>query len=149
MTAQTPPHPVDLHVGARIRLRRKIARISQIDLAAAIGVTFQQIQKYESGSNRISASSLHAAAMALRTPIAWFFEGLPMRDANPVVALMTTREGWELARLLARTPPGPRRQVLALVRGIAEVDDPGLDHVRGSGEPEASFGPFAAGSSLE
>lgn len=70
------PHPVDVHVGARLRLKRKIAGISQVELAAAIGVTFQQIQKYEAGTNRISASSLHAAAAALKAPIAWFFQDL-------------------------------------------------------------------------
>lgn len=124
MAVETPPHPVDLHVGARIRLKRRIAGINQVNLAAAIGVTFQQIQKYESGSNRISASSLHAAATALKAPIAWFFDGLQTCDANPLHALMATREGWELALLLARMPPGPRRQVLALIHAIADVDDP-------------------------
>lgn len=123
MTVETPPHPVDLHVGARIRFKRKIAGISQIDLAAAIGVTFQQIQKYELGSNRISASSLYAAAAALKAPITWFFEGLQTRDANRLHTLIATREGWELALLLARTPPGPRRQVLALIHALADLDE--------------------------
>ena len=66
MTDSTPPHPIDLHVGARIRLKRKMAGISQNDLAAALGVTFQQVQKYEIGTNRISASKLHAAATLLK-----------------------------------------------------------------------------------
>jgi len=116
------PHPVDVHVGARLRLKRKIAGFSQIELAAAIGVTFQQVQKYEAGTNRISASSLHAAATALKAPIAWFFQDLGTGDAAAPATLLATREGWEMARLLAPMAPGPRRQVLALLRAVVDAD---------------------------
>jgi len=71
------PHSVDVHVGAHIRLRRKELKISQDTLAQALGLTFQQVQKYERGTNRVSASKLHEIAATLQTPITSFFEGLP------------------------------------------------------------------------
>src|SRR5271156_5143452 len=71
-----PPNPVDLHVGARIRLRRRMQGVSQEKLADALGLTFQQVQKYERGANRVSASKLYEIAAALRAPISYFFDGL-------------------------------------------------------------------------
>ena len=73
--------PLDIHVGARIRLLRKERGISQTALAEAVGLTFQQIQKYERGFNRVSASRLHQIAGALEVPLAIFFEGLPTAGA--------------------------------------------------------------------
>src|SRR5215208_5898064 len=70
------PHPVDRHVGLRIRMRRKEIGVSQERLAEALGITFQQVQKYERGANRVSASKLWEIASALRTPVAYFYEGL-------------------------------------------------------------------------
>lgn len=70
------PNPVDVHVGLRVRLRRKQMDFSQERLAAGLGLTFQQIQKYERGSNRISASKLFEIARLLQVPIAYFFEGI-------------------------------------------------------------------------
>ncbi len=70
------PNPVDLHVGARIRLRRRMQGVSQEKLADALGLTFQQVQKYERGANRVSASKLYEIAAALRAPVAYFFDGL-------------------------------------------------------------------------
>ncbi len=67
-------HPVDIHVGARVRLRRTLRGMTQTDLGDAIGVTFQQMQKYEKGTNRISASRLYALAGALDVPISFFFD---------------------------------------------------------------------------
>ena len=69
-------HPVDLYVGARLRIRRKVLGLSQTQLAEALGITFQQIQKYERGANRISASKLYEAARLLQSPVSYFFEGL-------------------------------------------------------------------------
>lgn len=69
-------HPTDIHVGNRIRDRRRILELSQGDLAQSLGITFQQVQKYERGINRISASKLFDAARALTVPISYFFEGL-------------------------------------------------------------------------
>jgi transcriptional regulator with XRE-family HTH domain len=71
------PDPVDVHVGQRVRLRRSMLGISQTQLAKSVGLTFQAIQKYERGENRISASRLHQFAQILGVPVASFFEGLP------------------------------------------------------------------------
>ena len=70
------PNPIDIHVGLQVRLRRKALKISQEKLADSLGLTFQQVQKYERGANRISASKLYEIAAALRTPVSYFFEGL-------------------------------------------------------------------------
>ena len=70
------PNPVDLHVGGRIRMRRKLLGVSQERLADDLGLTFQQVQKYERGANRVSASKLYEIAKSLQTSIAYFFEGL-------------------------------------------------------------------------
>src|SRR5713226_5149805 len=70
------PNPVDLHVGARIRLRRRMQGVSQEKLADALGLTFQQVQKYERGANRVSASKLYEIAAALHAPVSYFFDGL-------------------------------------------------------------------------
>jgi transcriptional regulator with XRE-family HTH domain len=79
---QRSPNPVDLHVGGRIRMRRKVLGVSQERLAEALGLTFQQVQKYERGANRVSASKLYEIARFLAAPIAYFFEGL----ADPTTA---------------------------------------------------------------
>ena len=88
------PDPVDIHVGARLKLRRKIAGVSQEELATAIGVTFQQIQKYESGANRVSCSRLWRIAKTLTVSPGFFFQGLPLdveleRAGVPDVMLST------------------------------------------------------------
>lgn len=70
------PHPVDVHVGGRVRLRRVFLKYSQEKLANALGLTFQQIQKYERGANRISASKLYELSQVLEVPIPYFFEGV-------------------------------------------------------------------------
>ena len=132
------PNPVDLHVGARVRMRRRLRGVSQEKLADSLGLTFQQVQKYERGANRISASKLYEIAAALQTPIAYFFEGLadpadvsdsaisPDGSSEQVVHdfLMTT-EGLELAGLFPRLKRGRlRRRLLDLVRAIVEEDGP-------------------------
>jgi transcriptional regulator with XRE-family HTH domain len=70
------PHPIDVHVGSRLRLRRTMLRISQDKLAAELGLTFQQVQKYERAANRISASRLYQLCRILKVPISFFFEGI-------------------------------------------------------------------------
>ncbi|HEX7799284.1 MAG TPA: helix-turn-helix transcriptional regulator, partial [Asticcacaulis sp.] len=79
--ADRGPNPVDLHVGARVRMRRKFLGMSQEGLAETIDLTFQQVQKYERGSNRISASKLWEIAKALKAPVAYFFEGYGENEA--------------------------------------------------------------------
>src|SRR5690606_2538259 len=74
------PNPIDVHVGSRIRLRRNMLAISQERLGEGLGITFQQIQKYEKGTNRVGASRLQAIASILNTPVAFFFEGAPDED---------------------------------------------------------------------
>jgi transcriptional regulator with XRE-family HTH domain len=133
------PNPVDLHVGARIRLRRRMQGVSQEKLADALGLTFQQVQKYERGANRVSASKLYEIASALRAPVAYFFDGLanPAGDGpdgaesseeQSVHAFLMTSEGLELARLFPMVPRGRvRRRVLDLLRAMIgdaeEVED--------------------------
>jgi transcriptional regulator with XRE-family HTH domain len=77
-------HPVDLHVGSAIRVRRKSMQISQTDLADALGVSFQQVQKYERGTNRVSASRLYDIGACLGVSVDYFFEGLPANTDAPL-----------------------------------------------------------------
>ncbi|KRB48624.1 MAG: helix-turn-helix transcriptional regulator [Pseudomonadota bacterium] len=128
---ENAPNPVDVHVGLRIRLRRKELGVSQERLAEAIGLTFQQVQKYERAANRVSASKLYEMARALDTSTAYFFEGLT--DAHiaaagepggqtQMQAFLLTSEGVELAATFPKIqPPRVRRRILDLVRAM--VDD--------------------------
>lgn len=122
-------NPIDVHVGLQVRLRRKALKISQESLADALGLTFQQVQKYERGANRISASKLYEIARVLQVPIAWFFEGLgdPAADvavpqANPSVsAFLMTSEGMDLVTLFPRIAERRvRRRIVELVRSMVE-----------------------------
>ena len=132
-SADRSPAAVDLHVGARIRMRRRFLGLTQLVLAESLGLTFQQVQKYERGANRVSASKLYEIARALSVPVPYFFEGLA--TANPedvdeargaersIREFLLTSEGQELASLYPRiSHPRLRRQVLELVRTIAEDD---------------------------
>ncbi|NGM50158.1 helix-turn-helix transcriptional regulator [Caulobacter sp. 602-2] len=126
------PNPVDLHVGARIRMRRKILGVSQEKLAESLGLTFQQVQKYERGANRVSASKLYEIARSLQAPVAYFFEGLAdpsepadgqPRNDHQVHEFLMTPEGLELASLFPRLNRAPvRRRILDLVRSMAEEE---------------------------
>jgi transcriptional regulator with XRE-family HTH domain len=129
------PNPVDLHVGARIRMRRKLLGVSQERLADELGLTFQQVQKYERGANRVSASKLYEIARALQTSVAYFFEGLAdtgdhgLDGEGPenrefMHELVMTPEGLELASLFPKLKRGRvRRRVLDLVKALAEDED--------------------------
>jgi transcriptional regulator with XRE-family HTH domain len=75
------PNPTDRHIGSRVRMRRKMLAMSQTQLADALGITFQQVQKNESGTNRIGASRLHQISHILQVPVAFFFEGAPNASA--------------------------------------------------------------------
>jgi transcriptional regulator with XRE-family HTH domain len=118
------PHPVDVHVGARLRLARRARRRTQAELGQAIGVSAQQIQKYERGTNRISASTLFRFCGFLGRPVAWFYGGLePASLASPgkpdaLTILMASGEGARLALAMARLSPAMRRKVLAVVRAF-------------------------------
>ena len=77
------PNPTDKHVGARVRMRRMMLSMSQEKLGDALGLTFQQVQKYEKGSNRIGASRLQHIAQILQVPVSFFFEGGPAAEGGP------------------------------------------------------------------
>lgn len=131
------PNPVDRHVGLRIRLRRKELGVSQEKLADSIGLTFQQVQKYERAANRVSASKLWEVARALKTSIAYFYEGLgdPAQQPNggddgrdTVHDFLLTPEGMELATLFPRIRRARvRRRLLDLVRTMAEESEADLE----------------------
>ena len=136
-SAESPksPNPVDLHVGGRVRMRRKMLGVSQERLAEALGLTFQQVQKYERGANRISASKLYEIARFLSAPIAYFFEGLSDPAAGKterdnlgaeqhVHGFLMTSEGLELAAAFPRIArPHLRRRILDLVRSLTGEDE--------------------------
>jgi len=82
MGAKYDPDPIDIHVGAKIRVRRKQLGISQTGLADTLGLTFQQVQKYERGANRVSASMLFKTSQKLEAPVSYFFEGLDGQSSS-------------------------------------------------------------------
>lgn len=114
---------IDRRLGQRVRVRRLEIGMSQERLAELLGVTFQQVQKYEKGVNRIAASRLVAIADALERPPASFFEGLgPDKTASPLEAALLTPEGRQLITVFASIQSASvRRQVLQLARAL--VDD--------------------------
>jgi transcriptional regulator with XRE-family HTH domain len=120
------PDPVDLHVGARLRYRRMLLGMSQEALAGRLGLTFQQIQKYEKGQNRVGASRLWRLAQALDAPVGYFFEDLPdapaegaSRDPRPL-DFVSSPEGLDLNLAFERIGDGAtRRKVVDLVRALA------------------------------
>lgn len=135
-TSERTPAEVDMHVGARIRMRRRFLGFTQQTLAESLGLTFQQVQKYERGANRVSASKLYDIARALNVPVPYFFEGLAdtgsdgddaARGAEQSIReFLMTAEGQELATLYPRIVQSRlRRQVLELVRAIAGEDQDG------------------------
>jgi transcriptional regulator with XRE-family HTH domain len=126
------PREVDVHVGGRVRMRRKLISVSQGRLADALGLTFQQVQKYELGANRISASKLYEIAKILKVPIAFFFLGLADTATNAeayeasrrevmIRNFLTMPEGLELAAAFPRIGRGRViRELLDLIRMIAD-----------------------------
>jgi transcriptional regulator with XRE-family HTH domain len=133
-TPERGPNPVDRHVGLRIRMRRKELGISQERLADSIGLTFQQVQKYERAANRVSASKLWEMSRALSTNIGYFYDGLGDGVEIPGSNLpretlqdfLMTPEGMELATIFPKIAKGRvRRKILDLVRAVAgEADLP-------------------------
>lgn len=132
-------HPIDLHVGQKLRQRRCLLGMTQQRLAAAVGIKFQQIQKYESGANRVSASRLWALAQALDVPVSYFFEDLKgYRDAEtgndtgilgqgfgesetPAIApgVFSDKETIDLVRAYYHLSEEPRRRLLDLAKTLA------------------------------
>jgi transcriptional regulator with XRE-family HTH domain len=126
------PNPIDKHVGSRLRMRRLVVGMSQEKLGEALGITFQQIQKYEKGTNRISASRLQLASKVLSVPVDFFYEGSPqLGDEHPGVAeapgsayvsdFLTTSEGVQLVKAFLRVKnPKLRRRVIDLIDALGE-----------------------------
>ncbi len=124
------PKPVDLHVGRRLRLRRGLVGMSQERLAELLGITYQQVQKYERGANRIGSSRLHDIARILDVPVAWFFDEMP----EPEPALPGLAEDapagfvFDMADAPRTEPPGDAatfgRETLEMVRAFNRISDP-------------------------
>jgi len=130
------PNPIDIHVGSRVRLRRNMLGMSQEKLGESLGITFQQIQKYEKGTNRVGASRLQAIASILGVPVSFFFEDAPGGNsgqgpgfaedssANYVVDFLNTSEGLQLNRAFVKISDSKvRRKVVELVKALSADDE--------------------------
>ena len=137
MASKKAPNPIDVYVGSRVRLRRMMLSMSQEKLGEHLGITFQQIQKYEKGTNRIGASRLQHIATVLEVPVSFFFEDAPgspqeaaglaeSKSENYVIDFLSSSEGLQLNRAFVQIKePKVRRKIVELVREIAED---GADH---------------------
>ena len=121
-------HPVDVHVGKRIRQRRWLTGMTQQQLANQVGIKFQQIQKYETGANRVSASRLWDIADALDVPVSFFFEGIEGEEgANEAASasvpadIMGDKEALDLVRSYYAIPENQRRRLFELARVLSDV----------------------------
>ena len=130
-TAKRSPNPVDRHVGDRVRMRRKMQGMTQEKLGDALGLTFQQVQKYEKGTNRIGASRLQHIASIQQVPISFFFEGAPGPSSildepcDNVSGFLATPEGLALTKAYMRIENAKlRRSIVALVKQMAGEDEP-------------------------
>ena len=132
MLAKKAPNPTDKHVGSRVRMRRMMLSMSQEKLGDALGLTFQQVQKYEKGTNRIGASRLQQIAHILQVPVAFFFEGGPTASSGRadgmseapspayVSEFLATSDGLALTKAFMRIEdPKLRRRIVDLVEQIA------------------------------
>jgi len=112
------PNPIDIHVGTRLRLRRTLMGLSQEKLGEAVGITFQQLQKYERGANRISASRLFNLAQVLDVPVGFFFDDLPAAAQAPEVTPVGSP-----STAIEEEDSMARRETLELVRAYYRIDD--------------------------
>ena len=128
------PNPIDVHVGSRIRLRRNMLGLSQEKLGESLGITFQQIQKYEKGTNRVGASRLQAISAILNVPVSFFFEDAPGssnqagfaedNEATYVGEFLNYNEGVQLTRAFTKiSDPKVRRKIIDLVKSLAADAD--------------------------
>ncbi|MCQ1838560.1 helix-turn-helix domain-containing protein [Neorhizobium galegae] len=137
---QKKPNPIDVHVGSRIRLRRAMLKMSQERLADGLGITFQQVQKYEKGTNRVGASRLQMIATILGAPVGYFFADAPTSlsttDSKPIVheedavtSFLATREGVELNLAFQRVANAKLRQnIVQLVKSLGALSGLDRDH---------------------
>ena len=114
--------PIDVHVGARVRVRRTLLGMTQTNLGDAIGVTFQQVQKYENGANRISASRLFDLSQILDVPIEYFFDDMPADIAAS--SLATKKRGKAKKPPSYQPDPMAKRETLELVRAYYKIGEP-------------------------
>ena len=133
--AKKAPNPIDKHVGSRVRMRRMMLAMSQEKLGDALGLTFQQVQKYEKGTNRIGASRLQQISHILQVPVAFFFEGAPNLQGQDgprtdapspayVSDFLATSEGLALTKAFMKIKvPKLRRRIVDLVEEISGEDD--------------------------
>jgi transcriptional regulator with XRE-family HTH domain len=123
MARRSRNHLVDRHVGASIRARRKALGLSQAELGRRVGITFQQIQKYERGTNRVSASTLYEIAEVLSTPVPDFFPSSAERKQDDLsrkrIRFVETKEGSTTADLFPKIVHGRRRAIVNLIRAMA------------------------------
>ncbi len=136
MAEKKKPNPIDIHVGSRVRLRRTMLGMSQERLGESLGITFQQIQKYEKGTNWVGASRLQQIARVLSTPVSFFFEDAPGQEGtaqggfaeadatNYVVDFLSSTEGLQLNRAFVKIKDAKvRRKIIEMVRALANDDD--------------------------
>ena len=121
MIAKKAPNPTDKHVGARVRMRRMMLGMSQEKLGDALGLTFQQVQKYEKGANRIGASRLQQIAHILQVPVSFFFEGAPAAPGQQPVEGMSEAPSPAYVSDFLATSDG-----LALTKAFMRIKDPKL-----------------------
>jgi transcriptional regulator with XRE-family HTH domain len=134
--AKKAPNPIDKHVGSRVRMRRMMLNMSQEKLGDALGLTFQQVQKYEKGTNRIGASRLQQIAHILQVPVSFFFEGAPHLPGQTAGGLseapspayvsdfLATSDGLSLTKAFMRIKNSKlRRRIVDLVEQIAGEED--------------------------
>ncbi len=128
----TAYNAIDVHVGARLRTRRTLLGLSQAVVGDAVGITFQQQQKYENGSNRISASRLYDLSQILDVDTAYFFDGMDQTTQNESPALLSRRKSTRSPKKPTKSEdPLIKRETLELVRAYYKISDPKIrDHVR-------------------
>ncbi len=121
------PNPIDVHVGGRIRFRRTTLGLSQEKLGEGLGITFQQIQKYEKGTNRVGASRLQNIASILNVPISFFFEettipaGEGANEISDISVFLSSSEGLALNRaFMSISDPGVRQSIVKLAKSVAK-----------------------------
>ena len=112
------PRPVDVHVGERVKARRRLIGMSQEELGEHVGLSFQQIQKYEKGVNRIAASRLWQFSLILGRPISWFFEGIG-KQKRKGDDLLAKQETLQLVRYLSACGPDFRKHLAAMINAVA------------------------------
>lgn len=137
--ARKEPNPIDVHVGSRVRLRRLLVGMSQEKLGEQLGLTFQQVQKYEKGTNRIGASRLYEVSRILNVPVQYFYEEMADNDAHSggdmafaeadgtpfVMDFVSSSEGLQLNRAFVEIrDPSVRRSIVDMLKSLAKAQDP-------------------------